>query len=82
MNSSLRPITTLVRELAIHASDEEAGLDYNQQNPGQHGEAAQRELELCRELGTVDLPGTVVKDFYATSHAKHLVCEGFKLTTR
>lgn len=82
MNSSLRPMTTLVRELAIRAADEEAGFDYNHLNPGQNAESLERELELCEKLGTADLPATVVKDFYATHHAQHLICEGFKLTSR
>lgn len=82
MNSSLRPITTLVRELAIRAAEEEAGYDYNVENPIQHAEALERELKLCADLKTIDLPPTVVKDFYETYHAKHLVCEGFKLTSR
>lgn len=82
MNSSLCPITTLVRELAIRAADEEAGLDYNQRDPEQHYISIQRELDLCRDLRTVDLPATVIKDFYETAHASHLVCEGFTLTNR
>lgn len=82
MNSSRRPITTLVRELAIRACDEEAGLDFEQSDPNEHYRSLERELDLCGELKTIDLPSTLIKDFYQTRHAKHLVCEGFKLTNR
>jgi hypothetical protein len=83
MNGSQRPIVQGIRRIASKSAFWASSLyDRRQLDPDEDMEMFEKELELIRQHGDVELPPSTVKCLKHTNLTDFLHCDGFTLTNR
>lgn len=80
-SNTLHAMKKFVKRLAVMATYFDPSLDIGRQGD-MMGPEFDRELDVIKNLGHLDIAPTTVLSFKNTGRSQQLVCEGFTLTNK